>query len=51
MVLKKKFPDLKISSLILAENPPFSPDFPDWKKASKFIPISLIGGNPLGANN
>ena len=47
MVLKKKFPDLKIFSLILAENPLFFPDFPDWKKFSKFSLISLIGGNPV----
>ena len=36
-------------SLILAENPLFFPDFPDWKKSSKFSLnslISLIGGNP-----
>ena len=46
----KKFPDLKIFSLILAENPLFFPDFPDWKKSSKFSLnslISLIGGNPV----
>ena len=42
----KKFPDFKIFSLILAENPLFSPDFPDWKKSSKFSLNSLIGGNP-----
>ena len=36
---EKKFPDLKMFSLILAENPLF---FPDWKKSSK---ISLIGGS------
>ena len=44
----KKFPDFKFP-LILAENPPFSPDFPDWKKSSKISlnsPIFLIGGNP-----
>ena len=43
IVLKKKFPDLKIFPLILA-------DFPDWKKCSKFYVnslISLIGGNPV----
>ena len=45
MVLKK-VPDLKFFSLILAENPLFFPDFPDWKKSSKFSLISLIGGNP-----
>ena len=47
--LGKKFPDLKFFSLILAENPLFFPDFPDWKKPSKFSLnslISLIGGNP-----
>ena len=38
MVLKKKFPDFKFFSLILAENPLFFPDFPDWKKSSKFFP-------------
>ena len=35
--------------MILAENPLFSPDFPDWKKSSKIsliFLISLIGGNP-----
>ena len=45
----KKFPDLKFFSLILAEKPLFFPDFPDWKKSSKFSLnslISLIGGNP-----
>ena len=42
MVLEKSSFDLKIVSLILAKSPPFSPDFPDWKKFSKF---SLIGGN------
>ena len=42
----KKFPDLKFFSLILAENPLFFPDFPDWKKSSKFSLIFLIGGNP-----
>ena len=44
------FPDLKICSLILVENPLFFPDFPDWKKCSKFSLISLnslIGGNPV----
>ena len=41
---EKKFPDLKFFSLILAQNPLFSPDFSDWKKSSK---ISLIGGNPV----
>ena len=40
---EKKFPDLKILSLILAENPLF---FPDWKKSLKFSLISLISGNP-----
>ena len=44
--LEKKFPDLKFFSLILAENPLFFPDFPDWKKSSKFPLNSLIGGNP-----
>ena len=47
--LEKKFPDLKFFSLILAEKPLFFPDFPDWKKSSKFSLnslISLIGGNP-----
>ena len=44
--LERKFPDLKFFSLILAENPPFSPDFPNWKKSSKFSLISLLGGNP-----
>ena len=34
--LEKKFPDLKFFSLILAEKPLFFPDFPDWKKSSKF---------------
>ena len=45
----KKFPDLKFFSLILAENPLFFPDFPDWKKSSKISLnslISLIGKNP-----
>ena len=48
--LEKKFPDLKFFSLILAENPLFFPDFPDWKKSSKFSLnslISLISGNPV----
>ena len=27
-------------------NPVFFPDFPDWKKSSKFSLNSLIGGNP-----
>ena len=45
--LEKKFPDLKFFSLILAENPRFFPDFPDWKKSSKFSLNSLIGGNPV----
>ena len=47
--LGKKFTDLKFFSLILARNPLFFPDFPDWKKPSKFSLnslISLIGGNP-----
>ena len=44
--LGKKFPDLKFFSLILAGNPLFFPDFPDWKKPSKFSLNSLIGGNP-----
>ena len=44
--LGKKFPDLKYFPLILAENPIFYPDFPDWKKSSKFSLNSLIGGNP-----
>ena len=43
----KKFPDLKFFPLILAENPLFFPDFPDWKKSSKISLISLIGGNPV----
>ena len=43
----ENFPDLKTFSLILAENPRFSPDFHDWKKFSKFSLISLIGGNPV----
>ena len=43
--LEKKFPDLKLFSLILAENW-FSLFFPDWKKSSNFSLISLIGGNP-----
>ena len=44
---EKKFPDLKFFSLILAvKNPLFFPDFPDWKKSSKFSLNSLIGGNP-----
>ena len=43
--LEKKFPDLKFFQLILAENPLFFPDFPDWKKSSKFSLISLISGN------
>ena len=50
MVWKKKFPDLKFFPLILAEKPLFFPDFPDWKKSSKFSLnslISLIGGNPV----
>ena len=42
----KKFPDLKFFSLILAEKPLFFPDFPDWKKSSKFSLNSLIGENP-----
>ena len=42
----KKSSDLKFFSLILAENPRFFPDFPDWKKSSKFSLNSLIGGNP-----
>ena len=37
---------MKIFPLILAENPLLSPDFPDWKKSSKFSLISLIRGNP-----
>ena len=48
--MDKKFPDLKFFSLILAEKPLFFPDFPDWKKSSKFSLnslISLIGGNPV----
>ena len=44
MVLKKSSLMRNFSSLILAENPLFFPDFPDWKKSSKF---SLIGGNPV----
>ena len=47
--LEKKFPDLKFFSLILAKKTLFFPDFPDWKKSSKFSLnslISLIGGNP-----
>ena len=44
---EKKFPDLKFFPLILAKKPLFFPDFPDWKKSSKFSLISLIGGNPL----
>ena len=36
----------EIFSPILAENFLFFPDFPDWKKSSKFSLISLIGGNP-----
>ena len=44
--LGKKFSDLKYFPLILAENPIFYPDFPDWKKSSKFSLNSLIGGNP-----
>ena len=49
MVLKKKFPDFKIFPLILAEKPLLFPDFPDWKKSSKFSLnslIFLIGGSP-----
>ena len=34
--LGKKYPDLKFFPLILAENPLYFPDFPDWKKSSKF---------------
>ena len=34
------------SSLTLAENPLFFPNFPDWKKSSKMFLISLIGWNP-----
>ena len=52
MVLKK-FSDLRIFSLILAENPIFFPDLPDWKKSSKFSLkslISLIGGNPVNSH-
>ena len=45
--MKKKFPDFKIFSLILAENPLFFPDFPYWEKSSKFSLNSLIGGNPV----
>ena len=48
--LKKKFPDLKYFSLILADKPLFFPDFPDWKKSSKISLnslISLIGRNPV----
>ena len=37
---------MKIFSLILAENPLFFPDFPDWRKCSKFSLNSLMGGNP-----
>ena len=44
---EKKFLDLKFFPLILAENPLFFPDFPDWKKSSKFSLISLIGGKPV----
>ena len=43
--LEKKFPDLKIFPPILAENTLFFPDFPDWKKSSKFSLNFLIGGN------
>ena len=46
MVWKKKFLYLNFFSLILAQNPLFLPDFPVWKKSSKFSLISLIGGNP-----
>ena len=42
--MEKKFSDLKLFSLILAENPLIFPDFPDWKKSTKF---SLIGGKPV----
>ena len=45
----KKVPWFEIFPLILAENPPFFPNFPDWRKSSKFSPnslISLIDGNP-----
>ena len=42
----KKVPWSEFFSLILAEKPLFFPDFPDWKKSSKFSLISLIGGNP-----
>ena len=45
MVWKIKFPNLNFFP-DLAENLPFSPDIPDWKKSSKFSLISLIGGNP-----
>ena len=46
---------LKKSSLIWKLFPwfwlktPFSPDFPDWKKSSKFSLNSLIGGNPVNS--
>ena len=43
----KNFPDLKFFSLILAEKLLFFPDFPDWKKSSKFSLNSLISGNPV----
>ena len=46
MVLKKTFPDFNIFSLIMAENPLFFHNFPDWKKSSIISLISLIGGNP-----
>ena len=39
---EKKFPDLKFFPWFWLKTP-FSPDFSDWKKSSKF---SLIGGNP-----
>ena len=42
----KKIPLFEMFPLILAENPLFSPDFPYWKKFSKFSLISLTGGNP-----
>ena len=43
-ILFQNFLDLKFFPLILVQNTTFFPDFPDWKKLSKF---SLIGGNPV----
>ena len=47
--LEKKFPDLNFFP-DFGWKSPVLPDFPDWKKSSKFPLNSLIGGNPECVN-